>query len=279
MYTDEELIAFNRRGLIPGPNQTETQFVAKVELLEGLESDRVKTTGAFESTLRLFDIEPDWLSLIHSRKGLSFWEGAVTWKDERPEGFCVPAIQIRDDLEQSFLGRYYPLDEMLAHETVHAVRCDFHEPVFEEILAYQTAGKSWRRWLGPLLQHPGETKGFLILLILAVVAQWLDLLLSCPFWVGLFVWLPWIALGCGVVRLWKNQAVFKRCLSKLEKVVGKSARAVALRLTDLEIRLFATCSEDEICTYIAKEKEVSLRWRMIALSSCCLGFDAKTSLN
>jgi hypothetical protein len=261
MFTDEELIWWNRRGLIPGPGQTEVQFAAKIELLEGLESDKIVSRQVFALTSRLFDIAPDWLSVIHRRKGLSFWEGAVTWQDQRPEGYSIPAIQIREDLSRSFLSRYYPEDEVLAHEIVHAVRADFEEPAFEEILAYQTAHQRWRRYFGPLLQQPRETQVFLGLLLLAVLTQWLSIIFDLPSWCSFVVWLPWLVLGCGLGRLYRNQRLFQRCLQNLGG--KKEGLAIALRLTDAEIRFFAHSSWHEIREYIEREKGKNLRWKML----------------
>lgn len=266
MFTDEELMGWNRRGLIPGPGMSQGQFAAKVALLEGLGVERVKLGDAFEEAIERFDIKPDWLSLIHSRQGLCFWEGAATWQDLRPEGFCVPAIQVREDFDRMFFSRWYALDELLAHEVIHAVRCDFREPVFEEVLAYQTAEKTWRRWLGPILQNPAETKCFLVVLLLAVVAQWGGYLFSWPVWCDLFVYLPWAVVLLGGLRLSKNQGIFKRCLKHLEGVVGQHALAVILRLTDREIVQFSQWSKEEIVAYAAREARLSVRWKMLTVS-------------
>lgn len=261
MFTDEELIWWNRRGLIPGPKQTEMQFAAKIELIEGLELDKIVSKQVFALTSRLFDIVPDWLSVIHRRKGLAFWEGAVTWLDPRPEGYRLAAIQVREELNRSFLSRYYPEDEVLAHEIVHAVRSDFDEVAFEEILAYQTSQKRWRRYLGPLLQQPRETQLFLGLLLFSVLVQWLSFVYLLPSWCSFALGLPWLVLVFGCVRLYKNQRLFQRCLKNLGG--RQESLAIALRLTDAEIRLFAKSSWHEIREYVEREKGKTLRWRML----------------
>jgi hypothetical protein len=253
MVLRENLLAWNRKGLIPGPKQKDEQFIAKVLKLS--QGDRYE--------LAQFDLSPDWLILVYSSKGLSPWEGAMTWVNPHPDGFGIPTVQLRDDLKFSVLRKWYPLEELIAHEIVHAVRADFEEDVFEEILAYQTSSKRWRRWLGPLLRHPREAYIFLGLLLIALLIQWVDMSISLPSWCSLFLWLPWLSLGLGLVRLTHHQSIFQRCLENIGEAVGdrRLSLPIALRLTDREIRLFAQSSSTQIREYAAQNE--SLRWKMI----------------
>ena len=79
------------------------------------------------------------------------------------------------------------------------------------------------------------------------------------------IWTPLIAMGFACLRLIRAQKTFSAALANLEQAILKKGKslAVALRLTDAEIALFARLSPEEILAYAAKEKEIGLRWRQL----------------
>ena len=256
-----DLIELNRRGLIPFPEETEVRFFARARGSAITASCPADPLGLFSS---LFDAEPNWVRIDCCNKGLSIWEGAATWQEIASNKTITPSIQIRKKTLIPFSAT-----EAIAHELVHAVRLGFREDQFEEILAYQTSKVSWRKYFGPFFQKPYEMGIFLFFLLFSLSIQWLDVFFDLPALLSIGIALPWLLLSIGAVRLYKNQRLFKHCLQRISQMIGsnKSSLAVALRLTDAEICLFARSSPSKIKDYI--ESQASMRWKMITQAYFC----------
>ncbi|MBI3508913.1 MAG: hypothetical protein HY069_04700 [Chlamydiia bacterium] len=249
--TDEELVALNQKGFIPGPSETESEFL-----------DRVKNTGKHAVKLggesipsshwqwvcyhlkERFDFEPHSLPAFYSNRLLAPWQGAAAWI---LEGKLV-AIQLRKALRKgSYLG-LYQREEILAHEAVHAARSAFSEKKNEEFFAYMTSLVRWRRILGPIIQSPWEVWPFLVAMLVGMFFQ--GALFFAALWLGL-----------GFCRLIRQHRILKKTYHALLKVSDKPF-ALMLRLTDTEIRQFGKL--ENIQEYA--EKQTSLRWRLIRLA-------------
>lgn len=193
MIADADLLALAKRGLIPGPAEPEDEFLKRAAKSKPLGQEA--WDEASDITAALYGIQVDWVPCTYSNKKLPFWEGAATWVSE--EG---TSIQLRTNFKK---GRYfgYAQKEVLSHEAVHAARCKFVEPRFEEILAYRTSSNGFRRWFGPLFRRPWESITFLLFF---------------PF--GLYL----------LFRLLRDQSLFARCLKSF------SLPAI-LCMTDAEI--------------------------------------------
>ena len=138
MLEKHELLGFFKRGLIPGPSETEEAFLNRVrERLPLPEWQRVKRLP------EEWGFSIDWVPLQFSSKKLYFWEGAVFWD--------TPMIQIQPRLQSKNM-----LTEILHHESIHAAREAFDEPFFEEVFAYRTSPVAWKRFLGPIFQRVWE---------------------------------------------------------------------------------------------------------------------------
>ncbi len=188
MITDADLLSYAKRGLIPGPAEEGEAFLKRASKCPPLFQE------AWEADVYGFTV--DWVPCLYSNKKLPFWEGAATWISE--EGISV---QLRKEFKK---GKYmgYQRKEVLSHEAVHAARCAFEEPRFEEILAYRTSCNPVRRWLGPLFRKPWESIAFL---------------LCFPF--GLYL----------LFRLMRDQRLLTRALKKITP-------SILVCLTDEEIR-------------------------------------------
>lgn len=64
-------------------------------------------------------------------------------------------------------------------------------------------------------------------------------------------------------RLFRTQILFRKAKKKIRKLLGIEPLWVLLRLTDREIRLFATQPLAVIEDFARKEKLKSVRWRQI----------------
>jgi len=240
--TDEELLKANQAGFIPGPQETEEQFIARMHAHKAFQPTPYwQETHPLTSSL--FGFVCTSAKLSFSNQKLPFWQGAVTWTCQEH----LPHIQMRTALEKgSYLG-IYQRKEILAHEAVHAARICFDEPKFEEIFAYMTSSNHFRRVFGPLLETPREGCLFLFL---AILPLFLD------FWGALLL------LGMGsllVARLFHKRRVLRRARIELMHFVSKGdTLKVLVRMTDEEILQCARGGKPW-------EEGKGLRWRMIKL--------------
>jgi len=210
---DQELLAYFRRGYIPGPDETEEAFLGRIQ--NPLPIPEWNEIGAV--TQPLFGFAIDWVPLTYSNQKIAWWEGAATWISD-----TSLSIQLRSAFQKgTFLG--YKRIEVLAHEAVHAARARFDQPQFEEILAYATSTKRWRRFLGPLFTYSWEP--LIVLMGLLSTFFWLPLcgILFIP-------WLGWLTY---------RQFIFKKCCRKL-------SLSIAVCLTDREIKKLAFAKPSEI---------------------------------
>ena len=256
MYTMQELINWNQQGLIPGPQESEADFLerackAKVGVLE--------LQPALEKTRSYFDVSPSWIPLTYSNVGLAPWHGGVMDPGE--------GLQLRSAFRKK--GRYlglYSKEEIVAHELVHAGRIAFDEPRFEELFAYQISSNPLRRWLGPIVERPSEVWAFLASILLPLMADYTCL--AFGWWEGFRLVmplkvLPGLLVGAGVWRNITKRRTLQRLLKQLEKITGcrRKARAVAYRLSDGEIIRFSKMEATEIRREIQASQ--GIRFEMI----------------
>lgn len=261
----------NAAGFIPGPEENETLFWQRVqqgkklketlhreEALAFAEPDQLKE--AFEELRKRYRSAPLWAPITFSNQKLLPWHGAVTWIFK--EGAL---IQLRHTFKEntSYLG-IYQRQTLLTHELAHIGRMAFHEPRYEEILAYRLSTRPLERWLGGVLQSATES-WFFVASCLSVLV--LDLFLLFfgswqTYWMG--SWLKILPLALFIyafLRLIKRQICLRRTLKKLEKIYKDKAEAILYRLTDKEIDLFATLPVDAIAQY--GHNASCLRWQAI----------------
>jgi hypothetical protein len=256
MFSEDQLFNLNKRGVFPGPNESDENFISRARSLDFLDLE--------PKALELFDASADWVEVRLSAKGLLPWEGAATWIEETTDGKRSASIQIKPSLP-SFL---YAREEVAAHEMAHAMRLMFDEPRFEEILAFQTSKNRFRRYFGPLFSHPTEVKIFVSMMLFSWVAYGMEWIFDLNLIGNYLLFSPLLALALGVLRLYRSQKVFAAALTHLAQAIKnpRKSLAVALRLSDTEIQQFARYSPEEILSFAKKEKENTLRWKQLYLS-------------
>ena len=244
--TDQELLDLNAHGFIPGPKESEEEFLTRVQ--------RVKSALPKESIPKahwewpqlqlkeLFDFAPHSLSAYYSNANLAPWQGAACWIGEGN----IPQLQLRSGFKKGSYLKLYSRAEILTHESVHAARAAFDEPQFEEFFAYATASRQWRKVLGPLFQSTWE--------------PWiLYLSLGC----GLFWEMGWAVaaafLMAGFCRLIRRHRRLTRAFHQLMGKVKdkKRARAILFRLTDGEIKQLSQGKN--------LQEDQTPRWRLLRL--------------
>lgn len=283
--THDKLLELNREGLIPGPGESIEAFFERAERCLLLKNSPEEITQRFplqerelgekgllaishDLTDAFFDITPSWIPLFFSNHKLMPWHGGCAWifqseADSAPLAFFqLNRYFARQD---SFLG--YSKRELIAHELSHVGRMSFEEPRFEEILAYRTSSKSYRRYLAPLVEYPYEGQLLLALFVLAFVVDIVALFSGYEGALSASMWwkaLPLSYLGYLLVKLTSRHKTFRTCLDNLQQTVKceKVANAIIYRLTDEEIALFSEHPE-KIASYAQDQQDRSLRWRLI----------------
>lgn len=283
----KKILELDKQGLIPGPDESTMDFAERAqyclnlqEMIEGSLQDKIPFSEedshnpdldtAFERTEFQYGIRPVWVPIYFSNASLTPWHGGCAWIFQMDENSPTSAfLQIRKQFRtsDSYL-RWLKRDEVLAHEFSHVGRMTFEEPKFEEFLAYRSSSSGWRRWFGPILQATWESLLFVgILLMIFMVDMFL-------FWYGDFdsylrlMWLkliPLAMIGAGIMRLIVRHRQLRKCRRSLSTLTSDPLviNAIIYRLTDKEIIAFGRMNKSALIDYIDKEKENTLRWRVI----------------
>ncbi|HSX10414.1 MAG TPA: hypothetical protein VLF94_01675 [Chlamydiales bacterium] len=261
--TDEELFALDRAGFIPGPKESEKDFLDRVaQTKENFEKgDWIPASHwswVRESLNEIFNVKPLYICAFYSNRSLAPWQAAASWI----EGRELKAIQLREGLRKGAYLRLYSREEILAHEAVHAARSGFDEDCYEEFFAYMTSEKKWRRVLGPIVQRPWEVWPFLAFVLAGAI--WPLAYLGATLW-----------LGVGFGRLITQHLRLRRASEQVFDIVRdtRKTRAIVFRLTDDEIRAFS--KREKMEEYA--QQQSCLRWRVIknylkesyGTESCC----------
>ena len=252
---EDTLLFLNRQGIFPYAGESLHPFLQRAERFNEPKTIEFFLTPALLLCEKLFDMRPTWVEVQQKQKGLSLWQGAALWVQEGE-----PFIQISPRLSKQF-KRWYTLEEVVAHELLHAARLTLCSSHFEEIAAYQTSPQRYRRYFGPLIRSPAEVYVFLGALVCLGVGSLWPLFSYCAYLA------PFLCLYA-LMRLFIAQRTFRRCREKLAFLLQEKSKALALlvRLTDEEVRLFAHSSQQEIYRYVEQKKEQELRWRMLTLA-------------
>lgn len=269
----EELKQLGESGFIPGPGECEEAFIKRVALLKALVHDPQNFFQAEEveslqvNNSKILGAYPHWVQQVYSNKRLLPWQGAAVWILPHPKKIKIPLIQLRKQFRKGkFLG--YQREEVLLHETVHAIRLAFDEPRFEEILAYYHSPKKWRQFFGALFRKPSQALFFLSLICVSLLIQttsllWMNLILL-PY-IKIVACLPFVDLFFRMAILIKDQRMLQKALRKLQNLFPKQENlfAIALRLKDSEIQQLAIEPLEKTLLYIKEKSLSSIRWQQI----------------
>lgn len=267
----EELKHLGEEGLIPGPDETDEAFVERIDILKKSSHPffEGKTFEKWDPNYSdLLGAKPDWIPLNFSNKKLLPWQGGVMWALDGK----VPMIQLRKGFKK---GRFlmYSKEEVLLHETVHALRLSFNEPQFEEILAYYLSDSKWRKWFGPLFRSPNQALFFVSLVLLSLVIQVAPFFLLSSFIFPYIQWMTFLPFADLLLRfaiLVKDHRTLKKTLKNLSKIFPrqKNVFPIAVRLKDSEIQMFGIEEMEKSLEYIEKIAPKSLRWQQILAQFC-----------
>lgn len=252
---DDNLILFNKKGIFPFPAESEENFLQRAQTLIQQSSKSKLDTQVREDLKNLFDIDPDWIDFEYSNQGLHFWEAAYV--EISPPHFIM-RLKKKFKNQETFLG-IYSRREILAHECVHLGRMNLKAAKYEEILAYKTSKRFFRKLLGALFGSPQEVMVLLVMSAASVFSDVMDLFkFSVICKITLLIFVSFL-----VSRLFYRKKIIKRVLKKLEGVGVEPNQSLAIlyRLSDREIDLFFKSSNREIRQFI--QEQIDLRWQMI----------------
>ncbi len=266
---------WNQLGLFPSPTEAEEEYCKRVErllnrkksLIPGLPLDEQDWKQSESILLHNFDIAPRWICAVYSCEGLPFWMGGCAWIFE--EGVSkIPAIQLNPTLRKKRLFSLYSLQEVLAHESIHAVRSHFPESRFEELFAYSSSGCKLRRALGPIFTSEKTARFLLFCCISSTIGS---LLCALANWSYLGFALQILMFGV-LIWLFLSKVLDRRILSlasiNLTPLLRKEVCPMAflIRLADEEIELFAKLPAIECKEKMVQLAEGSYRWKMLVKS-------------
>lgn len=270
---------WNKEGLIPAPNETEQEYLDRVDYCLNLKNsfkekisfspiEPIETLPpqGVERGRTLYAIAPTWIPLFYSNSRLPFWQGGCAWIFQETEDTPQSAFfQLRRALRNSeYYLKYYPRDELVAHELCHVGRMGFEEPRYEELLAYRTSKSHFRRYWGPLFTTSFQSSFFTLILFFIFLADTITLL----FQPEIYLPLQWLKLLPLSFLLWLmgdlifRQRNFEKCLQKLASVTTDPEK-LAYRLTDREIDTFRKMTPTEIDEYCSKQTE--FRWEFLRI--------------
>lgn len=282
---NEQWKIWNSQGLIPGDEELEEDYRKRVEfclnLMDHLRNkvaelpfsvNDLASKGILEAALiqdsYLFGISPTWIPIFFNNHQLTFWQGGCAWifqLDEHTPTSAFVQLRLSFKNQSSYLG-FYSRNEILSHELAHVGRMMYHEPQFEEILAYQTSTSKWRRFLSPVFESRKESLLFILLIglfflnhiITVTLEQSSNYLWSFGFGICIFG-----LIAFALIRLNLRHCQFNRCLEKLENLYENKEIASHLiyRLKDSEIKLFAKSSLEEIDAY--RQSNQNFRWKFL----------------
>ena len=205
-----------------------------------------------EIFLKRFGIDLGAIPLIASSKGLMPWELACCWIDEEGRG----SIQMRPSVgPQSRV----PLDVVLVHEAVHAVRGRLDSSKFEEYIAYAASRDAfpesfprWRAYLGPLFSSVREVSSLFFLLC----GSWaVPLCTSIGAWT--VVGIDGAIMGLFFARLQYRWSVWNRAFRTVSSAWPATAWKLMIRMADDEVEWLskASCIREDVA------KKASQEWR------------------
>jgi hypothetical protein len=178
----EDLAHLDRIGIFQGVNEPSTLFIKRASFylrplgvknlraLEAMVGAPVSgvSLGVVKQSLNhlweLYRLRPYWVKMFRRRAPFQPWVGGSMWLLQKEGVTSSPPFPLIW-LPLSLRGTRLKEEEIIAHESVHAVRAHLPNSVWEEYLAYQTSSTKLYRWLGPLFSTVWVAPLFMLFLL------------------------------------------------------------------------------------------------------------------
>ena len=248
------MIDAEAKGCFSRPDEPEREFLAAAASWAPSEGSWEYPPHVKELFADRFGVDLGAVPLRLSSKGLMPWELACCWLDEEGRG----SIQMRPSVGPK--GRV-PLDVVLVHEAVHAVRGRLNASKFEEHAAYSACREAfpgtfpaWRVWIGPLFSSVREVLTLLVLLW----GSWgvpIFFNSSIPFWA--IAGADGIIVSAFLLRLQRRWTVWERAMRAVVSHWPATAWRLMIRMADEDVEWLseAVHPREEI------EKRAAQEWR------------------
>ena len=116
--------------------------------------------------------------IYFTSKNLRFYEAAAFFQEGKKAW-----IEISNNKWLRWLG--YDEENILTHEFIHALRKDFDDSIYEEMIAYHYSSRSYQRFLGPALSEKGMLRGLVLFSFFPLLEPSLAVLAVLPFILGM----------------------------------------------------------------------------------------------
>ena len=205
-----------------------------------------------------FGVDLQSIPLTTSSRGLMPWELACCWLDEDGRG----TIQMRPSAS---VQNRVPLDVVVLHEAVHAVRGRLGASKFEEHVAYAACRAAfpnifprWRAWIGPLFSSVREVIALLVLLW----GSWgVPLFSNISIPATLITGFDLLIVTIFLIRLQSRWKVWNNAMDVVAVLWPTTAWKLIIRMADEEIEWLSTLPKDRILEEIKQKALTDWRWR------------------
>jgi len=154
--------------------------------------------------------------IFFTTKNLRFYEAAAFFQQDNKAW-----IEISNKKWFKWLG--YDQETILKHELVHALRKDFEDSIYEELIAYQFSKKKYQRFLGPALSEKGILRSLVVFCSFPLYEPILAVLAMLPF-------------TCAFFAYCKIYGQFKKTLKNLKKQDLSPIAAILLKIKKDEFK-------------------------------------------
>ena len=249
--------AMDRKGCFSRPGDSEEEFCTiAASWNPSTESwnypDHLKAVFA-----ERFGVDLQSIPLKVSSKGLMPWELACCWLDDEGKG----SIQMRSSTRSQ---NRVPLDVVLVHEAVHAVRGRLESSKFEEHVAYAACRAvfphsfpRWRAWIGPLFSSVREV---IVLLILLWGSWGLPLFLNASIPASLVGGFDILVIAAFLTRLQSRWKVWDKAMKSIVSQWPATAWKLMIRMADEEIEWLSALPYDRVLQEVEKKALADWRW-------------------
>ena len=281
MCNNRQLKELNSEGLLATDQEEMEAFFKRVQWLKSpgeivkqlqlpLKNIEFNCNENLQSWYQKCDFNPQWIYCYAANSKLMPWEGAATWIFKEENIFSFPVLQFREQFvkHQKYLGMEFA--EVFLHEVIHAVRMPLSSVQFEEIIAYYTSKKRWRKFWGPIIQHPYESILYVSIWGVSLISNFIYSVLGNTFFFYFFISSICLLSAVSIfaiIRLFRYHRIFQKTLQKISKLwLEIDPFAIVLRLTDQEIQYFSCSTLVQIKQYVKDQVKKSLRWKQINFS-------------
>jgi len=261
---------YNREGLFPGLNESEVDFVARVENLRAwsiaLEQEDLRLqdlsyalkkedrmseaqlTESAEPIIDRFGVCPSWVPAYYCDEGLPFLTGGMAVQFIEAEHEPMKTFfQLKAVFKKQKKWMIYSGDELIRHEMCHVARAPLHSNRYEETFAYATSDSWLRRKIGGALNTPRDNQWVLLSLLLWMCASFLPIVYE-----PIHVWTAYLYLPFPILLtlgLWRNFNIHRELFHARELLkihFPNTCDEILFRLTDAEIKQFKSMTAEQV---------------------------------